>query len=33
MWPFYHINDVAALTGSSYEKAYGCFAGKKTYWP
>ena len=24
-----HINEVAALTGFSYKKTYGCFAGKK----
>ena len=27
------IKEVAALTGFSYKKMYGCFTGYKKYWP
>ena len=27
------INEVAALTGFSYEKMYGRFSGQKNHWP
>ena len=32
MWPVGRINEVAALTGFSYENKYDRFTGKK-YWP